>query len=121
MLLRTNMFKHGPDATGQRQPINRSGPRLIHDPSDNRFFAGVVPGRSSPDTMKYTQCPLLGIIPSAGESRGQRKDDTMRPLIQRMERTLIACGDRMDELHPVLFGHERLPLIGIKHVSEGCG
>lgn len=101
------------------QPINRSGPGLIHDPSDNGSVGSIVRRRSSPHVVKNVQCHFFGGFPIVGDSYGQCKHDSMHPFIQRMQSTLIARRDGLDEPHPVLLEYKSLRLVGIKHIAEG--
>ena len=43
----------------------------------------------------------------------------MGTFVQRMQRTLIARGDKLDEPDPVLLIYERLRLVGIEELAKG--
>src|SRR3546814_4119033 len=43
----------------------------------------------------------------------------MSPLVERMQRELVARGNRLDERRPVLLPHRSLGL-GIQHVAQCC-
>jgi len=47
----------------ESQPVNRSGPRLIHDPSDDGATRRIVRRRSSPHVVKHVQRQLFGGFP----------------------------------------------------------
>ena len=99
--------------------INRSRPRLIHDPSDNGSARGVVGRRSSPHVVKHVECQLFGGFPIVRDSHDQGKHDSMGTFVQRMQRTLIARGDKLDEPDPVPLIYERLCLVGIEELAKG--
>ena len=44
----------------------------------------------------------------------------MSPLVERMQRELVAGGNRLDERGPVLLRHRSLGP-GIQHVAQCCG
>jgi hypothetical protein len=58
-------------------------------------------------------------FPVGRDSHHQSEDDAMSPVIQRMQRELVARGNRLDERRPILLRHRSLGL-GIEHVAE-CG
>ena len=71
--------------------------------------------------MKDIERDLLGRLPVAGDSHGERENDAVRALVERMQRRLIARGDRLDEPHPVRLRHARLGPVGIQNLTQGAG
>jgi len=103
----------------ESQPVNRSGPRLIHDPSDDGATRRIVRRRSSPHVVKHVQRQLFGGFPIVGDSHDQGEHDSMRAFIERVQRALIARGDGLNEPDPVLLGYANLSLTGIEYITQG--
>ena len=101
------------------QPVDRSGSRLVHDPSDDGSARSIVRRRSSPHVVKHVERQLFGGFPVVGDPHDQGEHDSMRPFVQRMQRTLIARGDGLDEPDPVLLGYRSLRLVGIEQDRRG--
>jgi hypothetical protein len=81
----------------ESQLINRSGSRLVHDPSDNGSARRIVRRCSSPHVVKHVERQLLGGFPVVGDPRDQGKHRSMHALEQCMKRTLIARANGLDE------------------------
>ena len=100
------------------QPVNRSGPRLVHDPSDDGSARSIVRRRSSPDVVKHVQRQLFGGFPIVGDSHDQGEHDSLRAFIERVQRALIARGDGLNEPDPILLGYRSLRLVGKEQIAE---
>ena len=61
---------------------------------------------------------LFGGFPIVGDPHDQGEHEAMRPLVQRMQRTLIARGDALDEPDPVLLGYGSLRRVDMQQVAE---
>src|SRR2546422_10276485 len=75
--------------------------------------------RSSPDIVEHIERQFFGGCAIVGDSHDQCENDSMRLRVERMQRSLVASGDGLDEPHPVLLGYGRLRLIGIEQITEG--
>lgn len=60
---------------------------------------------------------LFSGFPVARDSHGQSEDDAVGHLIERMQRELVARGNRMDERRPGLLRDRSLG-VGIEHVAQ---
>jgi hypothetical protein len=103
----------------EAQAIERPRARLVHDPAEHRAVRGVVTRRAPPDVMEDVDRKLFSGFPVACDSHDQSEDDAMGHLVERMQRELVACGNRLDEGHPGLLRDRRLG-VGIEHVAQRC-
>ena len=103
----------------EAQAVDRPRARLVHDPAEHRAVRGVVTRRAPPDVVEDVDGELFSGFPVGRDSHDQREDDAMRPLVERMQRELVARGNRLDERRPVLLRHRSLGL-GIEHVAQRC-
>lgn len=101
------------------QAIDRSGSRLIHDPSQDRSASGVILGRSTPNRVEGIHRQLLGRPVVAEKSRQECEDEAVRPLIKRPEDALIARAHCPNERNPHLFRYTRLGVVTIEEVAKG--
>ena len=51
------------------QPVDRPGPRLVHDPADDGAARSIVPRRAPPHVVKHVQRHLFGRFPIVGDPR----------------------------------------------------
>src|SRR5262249_48302852 len=84
----------------EAQAIDRPRARLVHDPAQHRGVRGVVTRRAPPDVMEDIDRELFSGFPVARDSHDQSEDDAMGHLIERMQRELVASGNRLDERRP---------------------
>ena len=101
----------------EAQAVDRPRARLVHDPAEHRAVRGVVTRRAPPDVMEDVDGELFGGFPVGRDSHDQGEDEAMSPLVERMQRELVARGNRLDERRPVLLRHRSLGL-GIQHVAQ---
>src|SRR5438552_1503162 len=87
------------------QAINRPAASLIHDPSDDRSIGRGIGRGFSPHVIEYVQRNFLGSFSIRRYPYDQRKDDSMRLLVQGMQCTLVTARDGPDELYPLILGH----------------
>ena len=106
-------------STLEAQAVDRPRARLVHDPAEHRAVRGVVTRRAPPDVMEDVDGELFSGFPVGRDSHDQREDEAMRPLVERMQRELVARGNRLDERRPVLLRHQSLGP-GIQHVAQRC-
>jgi hypothetical protein len=69
--------------------------------------------------VEDVQRELLGGLAIDHDAHDQRVDGAMGPLVQRMQRELVAAGNAADERDPLLLGDRWGCLAGIEHVTEG--
>ena len=100
------------------RPINGSAPCLIQDPSDNRITRRIVCRRASPHIVKHLNCQCFGGFRVADESHEPREHDVVHSRVQRMQRELIAFGNRLNEPDPGVFRYKHLRIVGIKQIAE---
>ena len=100
-------------------PVNRSGSRLIHDPSDNGSARSIVRRCSLPQVVKHVERHLVRGFPIVSDPHDHRKHDSMRPFVERVQGTLIAGGDGLEERDLVPLGYGRLRLVGREQIAEG--
>src|SRR6185436_13933452 len=90
---------------------------LVHDPPKHRAVRGVVTRSSDLDVVEDIDGKLFRGFPVGRHSHDQREDEAMSHLVERMQRELVARGNRLDERRPVLLRHRSLGL-GIEYVAE---
>ena len=103
----------------EAQAVDRPRARLVHDPAEHRAVGGVVARGAPPDVMEDVDGELLGGFPVGRDPHDQGEHHAMSPLVEGVQRELIARGNRLDELRPVLFRHRRLGA-GVQHVAQCC-
>jgi hypothetical protein len=103
----------------ETQAVDRPRARLVHDPAEHRAVRGVVMRRAPPDVMEDIDGELFSGFPVGCNSHNQSEDEAMSHLVERMQRELVARGNRLDKRRPVLLRHGSLG-IGIEHVAECC-
>jgi hypothetical protein len=52
--------------------------------------------------VEHVESQFFSGFPTAGYPHYQRKNNSMRLFVKRMQRKLIPCADRLDEPEPVL-------------------
>ena len=69
--------------------------------------------------MEDVYSDLFGCLPVGRESHDQSEDGAMSPLVERVQRQLVARSYRLDERRQILLRHRSLGL-GIEHVAQCC-
>src|SRR4029450_4631088 len=59
------------------QPVNRSGARLIHDPSDNGTARRIIPRCSAPYIVEHIAHKFFGGFAIGGDPYAQGKDESV--------------------------------------------
>jgi len=72
--------------------------RLIHDPAHDRSVDRIIGRGFSPHVTEHIEREFFGIFPIRDYPHDQRKNDSMRSLVKRMQCTLVTAGDGSDEL-----------------------
>ena len=103
----------------EAQAVDRPRARLVHDPAEHRAVRGVVPRRAPPHVVEDVDGELFSGFAVGRDSHDQSEDGAMSPLVERMQRELVARSDRLDERRPVLLRHRSLGP-GIQHVAQCC-
>ena len=85
------------------QPVDGAGARLVHDPPKNGPVRLLVARCATPDIVEDVQRHFLGGFPVGGDSHDERENGAMGPFVQRVQCTLIARGDGLDERDPLCF------------------
>ena len=75
--------------------------------------------RAPPDIVEDVDGELFRGFPVSHDSHDQREDEAMSPLVERMQRELVARSNRLDERCPVLLRDRSLGL-GIEDVAKCC-
>jgi len=94
----------------ESQPVNRPRARLIHDPSDDGSAGRIVSRRSSPNVVEDIQAQFFGGFPVVRYPDDQRKNDSMRLCVKRMQCKLIASGNGSDDPDPCSSGNGTVAL-----------
>src|SRR5881396_1843788 len=71
------------------QPVDRSGPRLIHDPSDDRTAGRIVGRRPSPHIVEHIECHFFSGGPIARDTDGKCEHESMRLLVEQTHRLVF--------------------------------
>src|ERR1043165_4884198 len=82
------------------KPVNGSRARQIHYPPEDCPVGGIVATRSPPDFEKHVERQLLGAFAVAADALGQREHEPVRPLVEPMQRHLVAGRDGSHEVDP---------------------
>ena len=73
----------------ESQAINRPAARLIHDPVDDRPVSRIVGRGLSPYVIENIEGEFFGRFPIRGYPHDQRKNDSMRLLVNGMQCALV--------------------------------
>jgi hypothetical protein len=77
----------------EAQAVDCPRARLVHDPAEHSAVRGVVTRRAPPHVMEDVDCQLLGGFPVGRDAERYGEDHTMRSLVKRMQRELVARGN----------------------------
>ena len=70
------------------------------------------------NVMKYVECHFLRSSCIAGDAHDQCEHYAVGALVQRMQGSLIAGGDRVDESNPVRLLEAEFRFIGVEEIAE---
>ena len=99
--------------------VSCTRPGLVHDPSDDGASGRVIGRCPSPDVMENVERNFLRRFPIPGDPQRQRENDPVRAFVNRMQRKLIAGGNRFDQPNPFLLCYMSRGGIFIKQIAQG--